>query len=136
MIKPISTWGLNRVRVVFYRFYFLKYAKFPFLHKIRFAHNLFKERRNIVLYIGFSIEKIVWTFKEKRKPKSWECDWDYSNLGILKTSTVPYINLSEKHCSKVIIFHCFESEWFCLSLGNTRTVCVQRCLDVSELLCN
>jgi len=93
--------------------------------------NLFKKRRNIVLNIGFQIEKKCELPTEKRKTKSWECDWAYSSFGILKTSIVPYISLSEKHCCKVIIFHSFESEWFCPNLGDKDGECVHKLL-----LCN
>jgi len=78
--------------------------------------NLLKKRRNTVLNIGFQIDEKCELPKGKRKTESWECDWDYSNLGILRASIVPYISLSKKLCKKVIIFHSFESEWFCPSL--------------------
>jgi len=107
--KPISTWCLKPcTKCVLYRFYFLKYSKFSPPSKTQFSHNLFKKRRNIVLYIGFSNwAKKVWAFKEKRKPRLESVIEIFQTIGILKSSIVPYISLREKHCSKVIIFHLF-----------------------------
>jgi len=116
LIKPISTWCLKPcAKRILYGFYFWYIKSFLFLIKLDFT-KFFKKRRNIVLCIGFSIEKRCELSKRKenrvlrvwlRSFKSWH----------LRTSMVPYMSLSKKRFSKVIIFLLFLSEWFCPSLG-------------------
>ena len=83
--------------------------------------QLFKKRRNIVLSISFPIEKKCELSKRKEKPSLESVIEILHTLPSLRTSIVPYISLSEKRCSKVIIFHSFVSECFCPSLSETGT---------------
>ena len=116
-------------KLSFYRFNFLKYAKFPFLYTTRFCSQIYLRKEETLFWTSvFQIEKKCELPKGKRKTESWECDWDYSNLGILRALIVPYISLSKKRCSKVIIFHFFLRVNDFVEVLETRTVSVStRC---------
>ena len=59
-------------------------------------------------HIGFPIKKKKCMGFQREKKWSFESVIEiFQTIDILKTSIVPYISLSEKHWSKVIIFHLF-----------------------------
>jgi len=93
---------------VLYGFYFLKYLKVPSLNKTWISHNLFKKRRTIVLVHRFSPEEKSVSVQRKRKPSLFECVIKNFQAWHLKNFIVPYNSLSQKHCSKVILFISFE----------------------------
>ena len=73
LIKPISTWCLNRVQVVFYMdFIFQNIQSFLFLIN-KDLTRLFKKRRKRIWLSVSHLRKKVWAFKEKKNRVLWVC---------------------------------------------------------------
>jgi len=130
LLKPIFTWCLNRVQVVFYMdFIFQNIQSFLFLIKLVFHKIYLRKGEQSFWFISFSLEKKGVSFQRKKNRVLWVCVIENFQAWHHRTSFVPCNSLSKKHCSKVN-FSSLLSEWILSKSRQTRTVCVQGVLDV------
>jgi len=107
LIKPISTWCVNRVQVIIHMdFIFQNIASSLFVIKLRFHKIYLRKGEQLFWAISFYWRKRCELSKEKENRIPWVCVIEIFQAWHHRTWFVPYNSLSKKHNNKVI-FHLF-----------------------------